>query len=584
MSERPASAGWCRFLKEIIMRNAWKQGTILIAAALALAVIRPAARAASPLAGNWKVAAVSEGKEITLVIIKVEDGDGKPAIKVLWPAAIKDTPLEDVSVDAHSLRFTLRTGNAPLRMVAHTPKGEEKAKKLIGSVHPPGNAEPLFLERTDKTEIAEKDAEKDSPGFDELERLLEAKDAAKQDEGLKALVKKRAGEPVALSAAEALARIAITTGAGVEKIRPLADQYLKTATVYGRDMELHAALQMARALLSSEEKAALALDYAQKAEKQLTKADPLDRQAAIVQTLALALSKAGKDEEAKAIKVRLAKLDERLDEEFEKHAIPFKLEAPPPRKRNSERVVLLELFTGTQCPPCVAADIACDAVLKTYKTSEVVVLQYHLHIPGPDPLTNDDSVARQEYYGKDIEGTPTAFLDGKVTKALGGPSSASKESYDTLRKQLDDVFKKNAGANIKLDVQRAGDKIDLSAEVADLTKTGDRVRLRFALVEEVVRYLGPNRQRLHHHVVRSFLGSVKGYALLEATEKKKITADLAEVKKSLHDYLTRADKVSPFPGGEWPLNLKRLKVVAFVQDDKSKEVLQAVQTDVPARK
>ncbi|HWG44669.1 MAG TPA: hypothetical protein VN688_17970 [Gemmataceae bacterium] len=566
------------------MRTTGKQGAVLIATALALAVITPAVRSASPLAGNWKVAAVSEGKEITLLIIKVEDGDGKPAIKVLWPAGIKDTPLEDVSVDANSLRFTLRTRSAPLRMIAHAPKGEAKAKKLLGSVHPPGNAEPLILERTDKTETAAKDAEKDSPGFDELERALEAKDAAKQEEGLKALVKKRADAPVALAATEALAQIAIAKGATADKIRSLADQYVKTASVYGRDMELHATLQMARGLLSSGEKTPLALDYAQKAEKQLTPKDSLDQQAAILKTLTRALNKAGKGDEAKTIKARIAKLDERLDEEFEKRAIPFKLEAAPRRKGNSERVVLLELFTGTQCPPCVAADIACDAVLKSYKPSEVVVLQYHLHIPGPDPLTNTDSVARQEYYGKDIEGTPTAFLDGKPTEPLGGPSSGSKESYDSLRKQLDGVLQKKAGASIKLDVQRTGDKINVSAEVADLTKTGDRVRLRFALVEEVVRYPGPNGQRLHHHVVRSFIGSVKGYALLEATEKQKLTANLADVKKSLNDYLTGFAKANPFPGDDWPLNLKRLKVVAFVQDDKSKEILQAVQTDVPEAK
>src|SRR5262249_19842786 len=158
------------------------------------------------------------------------------------------------------------------------------------------------------------------------------------------------------------------------------------------------------------------------------------------------------------------------------------------RKRTSERVALLELFTGAQCPPCVAADIAFDAVLKTHKPSEVVLLQYHLHIPGPDPLTNADTVKRSEYYG--LEGTPATYLDGKETEALGGGRGRGKDSYDTLRKQLDGALKKNAAANLSLAVQRTGDKIDIEADVADLAKTGDRVRLRFALVEEVVRYPG----------------------------------------------------------------------------------------------
>ena len=36
-----------------------------------------------------------------------------------------------------------------------------------------------------------------------------------------------------------------------------------------------------------------------------------------------------------------------------------------------------------------------------------------------------------------------------------------------------------------------------------------------------------------------------------------------------------------FKGGDWPLDLKRLKVVALVQDDATKEVVQAAQADVP---
>ena len=39
--------------------------------------------------------------------------------------------------------------------------------------------------------------------------------------------------------------------------------------------------------------------------------------------------------------------------------------------------------------------------------------------------------------------------------------------------------------------------------MADLKKTGEKVRLRFVLVEDVARYVGGNGQRLHHHVVRA---------------------------------------------------------------------------------
>ncbi len=242
--------------------------------------------------------------------------------------------------------------------------------------------------------------------------------------------------------------------------------------------------------------------------------------------------------------------------------------------------MLVELFTGAQCPPCVAADIAFDAVGKAYKTSEVALLQYHLHIPGPDPLTNADSEARQNYYGRDIEGTPTLFLDGKPSDPLGGPPGGGKDSYQTLRKVLDDVLKKNGQASLTLNVRRTGDTVDLEAEVTDLAKSGDRVHLRFALVEEVVRYTGRNQQRLHHHVVRAFPGGTEGFALLDTSAKKKVSFRISEVRKTLVDYLDKSAKRQPFLDDERPLNLKNLKAIAFIQDDKSKEVYQAIQVDV----
>ena len=56
----------------------------------------------------------------------------------------------------------------------------------------------------------------------------------------------------------------------------------------------------------------------------------------------------------------------------------------------------MEIFTGAECPPCVAADVGFDALLKSYKPTEFIGLQHHLHIPGPDPLTNADTVARAD--------------------------------------------------------------------------------------------------------------------------------------------------------------------------------------------
>jgi len=59
---------------------------------------------------------------------------------------------------------------------------------------------------------------------------------------------------------------------------------------------------------------------------------------------------------------------------------------------------------------------------------------------------------------------------------------------------------------------RQANKIDIHVEVSGLTKPGDDARLRLVLVEESIRYVGGNKLRFHHQVVRALPGGVKGYS------------------------------------------------------------------------
>ena len=81
-------------------------------------------------------------------------------------------------------------------------------------------------------------------------------------------------------------------------------------------------------------------------------------------------------------------------------------------------------------------------------------------------------------------------------------------------------------------------------------------------------------------MVRALPGGADGFPIKEKTAKQTASVNLAELRKNLTSYLDDFSKKAPFPNERRPLDLKRLKVVAFVQDDDSKEVLQAAQVDV----
>jgi hypothetical protein len=325
------------------------------------------------------------------------------------------------------------------------------------------------------------------------------------------------------------------------------------------------------------------LKEAQEKFEDLDEKTPPQVRETVLKALATALRKNGMADKAKQIDAQVAKLKSQLDKEFVKDAVPFEPKAFAGRKGKSDRVVVVELFTGAQCPPCVAADIAFDALLKTFKPGEAVLLQYHLHIPRPDPLTNPDTEARgQEYYEDDLEGCPTYFVDGKVTDSMGGAKFHGKDRYEKLSKLVADRLEAPAQGKVKVAVERKGDKIDLKADVSDLAAVGENVRLRFVLMEEVVAYAGGNKQRLHHHVVRAMPGGPVGFALKGKTATQTASVDLAALRKTLTDYLVKYDEEQgEFPNDDRPMAFQKLKVVALIQDDDTRQILQAVQVDVP---
>jgi hypothetical protein len=569
------------------MRRLWLVGLAVLAAAGAAVGVAALARAAdSPFNGTWKLTVLSSGQEISVCLVQISGGADKPEGKVvagLPRSPLDKATLEGLSATAKGLRFTLKGANDSefvVQVVA--PRGPEKGKWLFGTVTVRGEVEPIQMEQTEDKTLDPRKAVRQMEGLKELQEAGGAKEGERAAK-LKALQEKYAGKPMGLLVSQYLFQTEIGQKASADALRAAADAYIKEAAKYGPELEANAAYQVAQAAARSDKAGPLALEYARKA-AQLVGAGPPARVAAALKVLSRALRNAGKADEAKEVDARLAKVDDELDKEFRKTAVPFKPEKFAGRKGESTRVALVELFTGAQCPPCVAADIAFDGALETFKPADAVFLEYHLHIPGPDPLTNADTEAREKYYGKEIEGTPTMFVDGKVTEPMGGFRPHGKDRYEKLRKLIEKDMEAAKGANLKLTVKRDGDKLNLQAQVSGLKKTGDKVRLRFVLVEDVVRYPGRNGQRLHHHVVRAFPGGVKGEALTEKSATKTASVSLAELRKGLEDYLTAANKKQAFPDDERPLRLGHLKAVAFVQDDEDKSVLQAAQAEVPAAK
>jgi hypothetical protein len=360
----------------------------------------------------------------------------------------------------------------------------------------------------------------------------------------------------------------------------------KTATSYGRRWQQEFNLQIAAALAPQKDYAPLALEIATRLEKELVPAEAAGMWARLLKALAAAQANTGASLAVKeALALRLARVEETLDREYRTKVPPFKPDTFSGRKSKTDRVVVLELFTGTQCPPCVAATVAFDALHETYRPAELVLLQYHLHMPGPDPLTNPESEARWAYYGKSFpdqaRGVPTTLFNGKPDAGGGGDMTHAGEKYKQYRRLIEPLLETTSTAKLSATAVKEGSRVNIKVEVTDLKTPGADTRLRLLLVEETVRYVGGNRVRLHYHVVRSMVGGADGFALTEKASKHTAAVDLEILRKSLSSYLDEYNNNwRPFPNSDRPLDLANLRVIALVQDDASREILQATQVDI----
>jgi hypothetical protein len=230
----------------------------------------------------------------------------------------------------------------------------------------------------------------------------------------------------------------------------------------------------------------------------------------------------------------------------------------------------------------VGAGLAFDAAQERYTRQDLIVLNYHVHIPAPDPMVNPATLKRQAYYG--VRSSPSYFFDG-ASDGGGGGTDAAQSIFDskvdpTIAKRLAEA----PGARIRLQAKAIGSMVTVKASVSKLTSTSQKPRLQIALAEDMVTYSGENGERFHPMVVRSMALDAKseqGFALKPAKGGTfeytfDVAKAVADAKAHLEDYETNTRK------GEYKFRQKkheiagRFVVVAFVQDEATKAILQSV--------
>lgn len=250
----------------------------------------------------------------------------------------------------------------------------------------------------------------------------------------------------------------------------------------------------------------------------------------------------------------------------------------PATIRKTGRTVLVELFTGAMCPPCVAADVACAALGSHYDADEVVLVQWHLPIPAPEPLVAPPSLERAGMFG--VRGTPTVVFGGVEQITGGGRAEAAPDMFRRYAEVVTRELAKAPVVRLGGRCTRDGDQVELSLWAEPAAADGALpagLTLHAVLVEDLIAWPGRNGILFHHEVARARLLPASGAAAAGhgPTDPVRASASLAEIARGLDRLIAGYETEREFLVRPTTPAPERLAVVCWAEDG-SGTVVQAV--------
>ncbi len=256
------------------------------------------------LEGNWIVRGYPSGQAFAL--IKFEGPEQRPRatlLSVARPDHLAGSKVERLRVDDKTVRFRIQVqAEQPMDVIAYRAEYRASREALWGSMDGFGRGLvfPAKLERTDRKELDRTEGRSPGPGTDELQRLNQTKDLAKQKEILLGMLDRFGDTPMAPLAAWVLAIKEAETPAPNREIRALIDQAARIGGRYGREMEIGAINVIVSNIVGQAEREDLASEYARQAVAMLDPGDSVSLRKFTLTNLVNALRKATRIDEAKA--------------------------------------------------------------------------------------------------------------------------------------------------------------------------------------------------------------------------------------------------------------------------------------------
>jgi len=216
------------------------------------------------------------------------------------------------------------------------------------------------------------------------------------------------------------------------------------------------------------------------------------------------------------------------------------------------RIALIEEATNASCPPCASNNPILQEFFESYYGG-VISVRYHASWPGTDPmysLNTTDNTNRINYYG--ISGVPNYLMDGTNYGVPGNGEAMYNQMYERLALQ--------SPVKIYVDATATVDSVYGTIAIKafdDVTQSN--LRLRIAVIERMIVYGSPpgtNGETIFPDVMRKMVPDGNGTSIASISNGDSLTFYFSTPTNA-----------------QW--NVDDLAVVAFLQSDGSKEVIQS---------
>ncbi len=220
-----------------------------------------------------------------------------------------------------------------------------------------------------------------------------------------------------------------------------------------------------------------------------------------------------------------------------------------------ERIVLIEKFSSSTCPPCktFSQNVFSPFLEEAGNDDKYTVVNYRMNWPNSgDPYYTDEGGIRKSYYN--VSTVPTCYIDA---------NKANTQSFSSFTSTFNTAFEESPKAEITSQYQIDGSTLaDASVSVTvTVIPTEDiaNAKLHIAVVEELTtENASTNGETEFHYVMMKMVPDASGTSLSLTADTPETVTDEADLSESNIE------------------EIDDLHVVVWVQETSSKEIINSL--------